>query len=679
MPVTCFLITLSFASRIVGSPIPSTTKSQARPHPASLIFVALAILAALAILSIIKHFYSKKRRAGIPHTSDSQTSSAYCQPFPSLANSKYRSSIAATEFAHRNSADTVSTNEKNAYILGLFGSPTWETQLKLKSEVNSASLSNDRQSTSQLHTQFRHHHSWVSQNALDISCNNSVAPNGLVLDDDICETVRVSKASNFHQQCHPGETNDPHPQSQYLPSGMQDWLSPSEMVKKHGTRSSGRSGRISNSQRPKTSGKRWQSDASMRLVDNVRGTEATLPLSLTSKHNSSSASLPNVFQHRLNLQWSLNSERPSCSGITNDPFSSAANASSIILPNPSLVHISRPYSLAAKDNKIAFKVDETGGLLCRSRDSRLYQELLPVLKPLDVFSSTAKINQMAVSASPDFQVPRYQHNTPQPPSPIIRPLDPNSNSHSLSMLHFSEPILSSSTISPSVTVIRNRSKQQSKSKTPSRSKRISSAGPSPLRTMILPNENTESDTASIHLGGKENNTSHNCRSGFNAQIISDEQETKGDIASSDIKLLFNSFNARSSRFGEFSSIDEEAKSCDTSKLHISLDKEALRASIHANDASTIISYICEDSASSSAQDPLGLSKEIDIGLEGPECLNQHSRDTLFVDYNNGAAHENAFDFVSFWEEADRLEQEDLGYDFLIIAPSGTVISRKSVF
>lgn len=612
----------------VSAPLPSTRQ------PASVIYVVLAILIVLAILAIIKYFYMKDRRAKPVNLFSNTSRGYYDDPFS--VNSYCRSSTSfhgATEISENQCA-----NNKIGFLVGFLGSPAWET--KISSEVDSATWKqrNNYSFAYQLHTQSRQRFSqpyqseWKSPSILPRR-SSSVSDGGTRI------TMRLSKSSSLNLPKRPQKSHDGLPRRLSLqlrgPNRPTSSAPSIEDVSGNKSRSNSRSRRKRSLRGLKMSNNNGSNGISPSLVKDTKAMVIPLPRSPVFS-SSSPLFLSNPFppKFRTTPSRKLVSHLPSLP--VTDPFSSGANASSNT-PVPSNIEISRPFPLLPRVNyDFILKSDPHDSMKGRSRDSRLYQELLPLLKPLDVYAS-----------APEDKQPGTLPASHRALSSAACPANCASGSCSLPPLQHS-PLLSSAPVFPQKAVLsKPRSKLKSTNDAQARARRSSSLGPSPLRAMILPDASSGSDIGSPCLDRNDKE---------NQPLVPSKQSSRRNLTA-------GAFGVRSSECGELGElpVDQEFGS--------QFDSECMRARMNAEKASSILlsmsreqegtkrsstrSKNTRESATSKSRswEP---SKEVDLGLLG---LDRFIGDGS-TDGGVGGKDDSEIDFVSFWQEARSLDEDE---------------------
>ncbi|KIM91766.1 hypothetical protein PILCRDRAFT_811043 [Piloderma croceum F 1598] len=613
----------------VSAPLPST---------ASVIYVVLAILIVLAILAIIKYFYMKGRRSKSINLFSNTSHAYYDDPFS--VNSYCRSSTSfhgAAEISENKCA-----GKNTGFLVGFLGSPAWET--KISPEVDSAAWKqrNDYSFAYQLHTQSRQRFSQPYQPQWK-SPSTSSRRSSSVGDGRTRITMRLSKSSSLNLPKRPQKSHDPLPRRLSLPS--RGTKRPTSSVSSIGDVSRNRSRSNSRSKRKrslrglKTSKNSASNGISPSLVEETEATVFPLPRSLIFS-SPSPLFLSNPFPPRFRITPSRKPVSPLPSLPVSDPLSSAANTSSTNIPVPSNIEISRPFPLLPRVTyDFILKSDPRDSMKGRSRDSRLYQELLPVLKPLDVYTSAPENKQPTQS---DAMSASYRAL-----SSVACPTNCASGSCSLPPLQNS-PLLSSAPVCVQKAVLpKPRPKLKSTNNAHARARRSSSLGPSPLRTMILPDASSGSDIGSPRLDKNDKE---------NQPLAASNQSSRRNLTA-------GAFGVRSSECGELGElpVDQEFAS--------QFDSECIRASMNAEKASKILLSISREqegtkristrskntreSATSKSRswEP---SKEVDLGLLG---LDRFIGDGS-TDGGVGWKDDSEIDFVSFWQEARSLDEDE---------------------
>jgi len=570
----------------------------------------------------------------------SNTSHSYYEPFS--VDSYCRSSTsfhASTEISDK--------NKTTGFLTGFFGSPAWET--KISSEVDSAAWRqrNNYSFAYQLHTQSRQRSSQPYQPQWK---SPSISPprSSSVVDGGTRITMRLSKSSSLNLPKRPQKSHDPLTRRLSLPlkGTKRSTYSEPSIGDASGSRSrsSSRSRRKPSLGGLKASNNSTSNHISPSLVQGTAAQGLPLPRSPVFSSSSSPLFLSNPFPPMFKTTSSRNPVSPLPSLPVTDPFSSAtaaaANTSSTTIPLPSNIGISRPFPLLPRVNyDFILKSDPHNSMQGRSRDSRLYQELLPVLKPLDVYTSVSENNQPTQSDT----LPASR----QALSSVACPTSCVSGSCGLPPLQ-KPPLLSSVPVfSQKVVLPRHRTKQKSTNDAQARARRSSSLGPSPLRAMILPDASSGSDIGSPCLDRSDKE---------NQPLVASGQNSRKNLTS-------GAFGVRSSGYGEFGelAVDQEFGS--------QSDSECLRASMNAENASKILlnmsreqegtgrscsrSKINRESATSQSRswEP---SKEVDLGLLG---LDRFIGDGS-TDGGVGGKDDSEIDFVSFWQEARSLDEDE---------------------
>jgi hypothetical protein len=619
-----FLVLLAVVGYAVASPI--SKRSDSSTQPASVIYVVLAILIILALLAIAKHLYMKNRRATSIHLS-SITSRNYYDPFSidSYCRSSTSLPLGSEKECHSNKA---------GFFVGLLGSPAWET--KVASEVDAA-VRKQHQDCSfnyQLHAQSRQRSSQPYQQQ---RTSPSILPprppssgNG-----DWHTAVRLSKSSSLNLPKRPPKSHDPLLRRFSLPSRVVKRSAPSiPEVSDKQSRSGSRSER-KRSRGLKIAKNHISKGASLRMADATGDMDLPISRSPVYSPSSSPLFLSNPFPPKFKSRISSKPLCPLPSLPMSDPFSSAANASSTSIPLSTTVPISRPFPLLTKADYHSTSSVSHNTMKGRSRDSRLYQELLPVLKPLDVYAHVPETNQHFQSKQSD--------SLPATRQALVSVSYPTNCA--LPSLPASPPVSSVPILAQKAVLAKPRTKQKSKNDAQARARRSSSLGPSPLRAMILPDVSSGSDIGSPRStrDDKENYPTQN-------QNRHSHSSRTSDLA------------------GEFGELSGKLSDIYISDQGPTSDSEFIRASMNAEKASKILLNMArerEDAEGRSARSK-GLSNsstsrsrswepfnEVDLGLLGLDRFVGETQNC-----NDGMQGDSEIDFVSFWEEARLLEEEE---------------------
>lgn len=134
-----------------------------------------------------------------------------------------------------------------------------------------------------------------------------------------------------------------------------------------------------------------------------------------------------------------------------------------------------------------------------------------------------------------------------------------------------------------------------------------------------------------------------------------------------MNVTADSFHPRSPVYDEFGAFSRKPyDELPVQTQATSQDSETLRASMNAKHASLIMSNIVRTSTpSKSLPSSLEPTKEVDLGLIGLDRFRLRDEEGRFVgvggEENNEKVDDSEIDFVSFWEEAKLLEEEDKRY------------------
>ena len=627
---TCsFLVPFALFRYALASP---TSKPQSDGQPTNVIYVVLAILIVLGMLAIVKYFYMKSRKATCIHLS-SKTSSNYYDPF-SLESSS------ASLQTGSDVSEQQSGNDKSGFMVGLLGSPAWETKIQSRVDAVACKQHLNSSFTYQLHTQSRQRSFQPYQpqwKAPSIS-----PPKHPSAGDGNCRgAIRLSKSSSLHLPKDTRISHDPRPRRLSLPSRGRKRSAPSDHSNGDGSskrsRSSSRSTRKRSVLGLKTSRNIISTGASPRMMDETGDTDNQMARSSVFSSSSSPLFLSNPFPPRFKARTSRKPVSPLPSLPTPDPFSSAENASSTSIPSP--IQISCPMPLRPQPDRDSIPVPNDS-LKGRSRDSRLYQELLPVLRPLDVSAPAQVSNQYMPPKKPDFPPA-----TRQPLSSITHATNCTAGTCTLASLKTSPPISSVPILAQKAVSAKPRTKQKSKNDPQSRARRSSSLGPSPLRVMILPDASSSGSDILVR-SDKENHRTH---------CADDLRPVK---SSERVDMRYSGFG----EFGELSGKHSLARVVDQDPK---LNCESTRASMNAKKASKILLSIpreregaggpntSPDTSQPSPRRSWSQSREVDLGLLGLDRFIGASKDC-----SDGMKDDSEIDFVSFWEAARLLDVED---------------------
>ncbi|KAF7976468.1 hypothetical protein HWV62_6729 [Athelia sp. TMB] len=364
-----------------------------------------------------------------------------------------------------------------------------------------------------------------------------------------------------------------------------------------------------------------------------------------------------------------------------DPFSGDVGAPSTnipLVPSPGdvqRIQISHPIPLRPKPVNLI--EEEPNPMLGRSRDSQLYMELLPVIKPLDI-STKAKSSAGSspspvsrdilalknVGSSLNFQSGNSDFESRKAPSPPMQT---------------SPPLSSIPSFAQKAVFVKQKPRARQRTRS---SRRSVSVGPSPLRSMILPEASSGSEIGSPRVKGKEN--------------------TSPDPALSDV---------RASGFGEFGNLPPGARGMmhpysnpdaaeNSYRVHqvrfehhqehqAHFEQESLRASANADMASQALRNIVravdttpsgsvrvkrdsihsKDSRSSAVRssNSWDSSREaVDLGLLGLDRFKWNADRSNVSEGAEGQTEEascgdgngksdSEIDFASFWEQARIIE------------------------
>lgn len=638
----CALILLSFSRSIFASPIPPSSSSD-QAHPAALVFAVLGVLLVIAALAIIKCIYINSRRVRATQVA-SLSSSGYYEPFS--IDSYCRSSLSLNLGSQ--SSSKASLTEKSGFFIGLLGSPAWET--KIQAGVYTAAR-RQRQDSSVV---YQHSTPPLPlspkpiRSKQDILHSNSLSESR----DKYCRPARLLRASSLKL---PGGLEKEKALdlrrvlfpflSQERKRTLSFELSDVDAAIKQRRASSGGTMKRISTRQPKACEKGWQNEASLQLTDAPNRSRVSLSsFRVTSDSSSPFRSNPLSPVCRIKSSPRSSTNFTLQSTVTGVPLSSATNASSSnVLLSPAPV-ISRPYPLSVNKKSVAapdLKLLPKDGMYTSSRDSRLYLEILPVLKPLDICTEPSE---------PSLDTP------PVTGLNIDLAMDNNISVRKLSSLEISPPLHS---VSPSTLPLNSKlvisplvkiKNTHARKKVPIRPQRPPSVGPSPLRTMIIPNASSTSDTSSIGSTKKKNTS--------NTKIFSKSHRVLRSLPST-TNVISNVYRPHSSEYDEFGAFSRKPYfEVPVQTRRTSQDSEVLQASTNAKHASLIMSNMIRTSTLSKSP-----SKQVDLGLIGLDRFRLRDEDGRFVgvEGKSGKVDDNEIDFVSFWEEAKLLEEDDRRY------------------
>ena len=421
-------------------------------------------------------------------------------------------------------------------------------------------------------------------------------------------------------------------------------------IKQRHTSSGGAIKRIS-SRQPKTCENGWQNEPPLRLTDAPDRSMVSLSSFRVTSDSSfplfRSNHFPPVCQTKSSPKSSANFTPQSTATRVLLPSTTNVSSSSLLLSPVPAIYRSYPLSIS---NKLAVIPDPKGlpkdGIYTNSRDSCLYLEILSILKPLDICTepSPPPLDTPPVTGSSINPMHGYVSVRKASSLEISPPL------HSVSPSTL--PLNSKLVVSPLVKI----KNTQARKVVPARPRRPSSVGPSPLRAMILPDASSTSDTSSVG-STKQRNTS-------NANFFSKSHRILRSLPST-TNIIFDDFRSRSfgyDEFGTFSRMPYCEMPLQTRRKF--QDSEAVQASMNAKRASLIMSnVVCTSTPSRSSLISLECSKQVDPGLIGLDRFGLRDGEGHFagVEGNSGKVDDNEIDFVSFWEEAKLLEEDDERY------------------
>lgn len=717
---------------VAASPIPaqSSTHAHAHAHASSLIFIIVAVLVALAFLSITKCLYVRHRRKIVSGSSSSQYHSrSYYAPFSIESYCRSSSGTLPTAVAAVNKEDlslsltSTTTTASNGhftgsgFFVGFLGSPAWETSFSFQAgscpalnlpnpvynwnqQSNSDALSMSIYQTQAIDQAGQPSSALLKSKSPKYRYKSASLPSVVNKNiDDAHVSIRRRSLSkswslNYKLPKHPESVHypsRPRPRHRHsLPSSVRarqhsapSMVSAGESnTEKKSGPSNGRSRSIS-ACRQKSTG---ITDTSLRLVDPIIDvSEVPLPLSPAF----STSNIKSKPSHILKPKIKRIPAPPEPLAVhsrssTPDPFSSAANASSTIIPPPSprSVEISHPFPLAYLPQIMSgAKSQAANTKQGRSRDSELYQELLPVLKPLDVNASPAELNRQNRNQSTirDFKFLSQARPVPDT-SETLEPDTPRNtnfisaparliNNNSNNSIQTSSP-LKSVPITPisrnaaavvSQPLLVNPKPQRAFRATDGHSKARNSVvfGPSPLRMMILPDasSSSESDIRSSHASSLARNESRNGGGQSDKNKKNDKENSCPTVGGTRVNELIRksfwsgsgsgSFNSRSSGPGEFGEFSWKNEIYDGNGG--ASDDESIRASMNAGKASSVLlDLLQEQERGSVGRIENSAVDEIDLGLTRFTSAHGDSGGPLDIDQ---------IDFVSFWEEARLLESD----------------------
>lgn len=475
---------LLFASFVSASPLSSSQNYAAGPCLA----VILTLLLLLVLLMISKHLYMKHRRINSIYTRSRLVSS---YPGSFAIDSYYR---ASTSFIRSTTESMTEKTEKIGILVGLFGSPGWET--RVKPSVDKAAWKEQQQASFmyQLHTESRRRQNSHSRSQTQ---NSSIPENRSILGIGRHSSFSLSNVTDtralYSLQDGTGQTRSRSlrlPSKAYraqmprrfsLPSVSRKDVSDALQRTRHSSLKSTKSRR---SDASKTS---LLGTASLRLVPQTNGLDLPLPLS---PKQCSPTILPNLTPPASTYNpKSIHDIVPPL-----PPLPLLRQLSSVVTaPNnegdgsmsPPVPFISHPYALAQNPKR---KPKETP-----QNQSELVSE--------SIYSRAVSTAGQYFKPTPPSRATKLDYQIPAPRPPLT------SLNHSINFTPLEIPFPSynlspplPNSPAPPVTPVIIAPILKVKTSRPARPRRSTTIGPSPLRTMILPDS---SDSESVSQPANE--------------------------------------------------------------------------------------------------------------------------------------------------------------------------------
>jgi len=632
------------------------------PSGSACLAVLLTLVVILSLLVAFKHAYMKQRRIETAHTR-AQSSTPGCS---FAADSYYRST---TSFLP--SVGSINPeHEKAGFLVGFLGSPAWET--RVKSTVGKDVWREHKQSSFmyQLHTESRRR-KYSQLRRSSVRGMGSLVNIGQPGSSSISNTIdsRVLCQGRSRSLCLPtypakaqiGLPNTSTPRRFSLPSVGRKEIYGVLQQKRHSSLKRARSGRSD------ISGTFLTGNTSLRLVETMAGLDLPLPLSGDQQHSLIASPLPSlsptgVINAKSNSRFTRTSIPPL------PPLPSADYSSSSLMPasvglstlhSPAPIHISHPYALVPNS-----KYSSQGSLPTQTAPKSLHH---------CAFSAASEPFRSSPPATPksDSKLPVISR------LPLAAVMSSTLNFSSLEMSFPSPsflPALSSFPCPPTTSLTIAKPKVKAKHLS-ARVRRSPTIGPSPLRTMILPDPSDTELGRYTHPEANKENTDfkerpssiHNAyanlglglptsRSGMETRLDKCKRRQSGmpehrisqDEDGGGPNILL----------GIIRELVEETSDWDASLFMDANFKSMIR------DSGIVPSKGTEDKVKSSGAADLAdsrnkmsteLSEELDLGLLGLDIIrNEDSNCSGSAKYVEGSE----IDLVSFWGEGGWVDGND---------------------
>lgn len=635
---TCFLVPV-YAQPTVASPV----KAIVTPSCSVYLSVLLTLFFVLSLLLIIKHIFMKRRRA----------KSAHNQPQPYALGCSF-----TVDSYHRSSASVLPSpscldmeRKKSGLMIGFFGSPAWETRrVKFKKYEQSSFMY-------QLHTESRRHRSSRPRSTVHGSASILDARQSRPLSvSNIVDSRALYEIQDATGQKRSLSLRLPKPPSKAhtSPSNIKTSRRFSLPILHRRRPSSLKS---TKSRRSDASASSFPGNSSLRLVETSKILEPPLPLSPQAQPYLSAAasvhptdSKTSTHQHRSFIP-PLPPLPPLPWGISSSQYPQPTSTD-LQKPTFAPIHISHPYALAKNPKQT----------LQKTVMSSFDPQALPSLAN----TYTSDLPPAAVLKA-DCQSPTVPRH---PFASVIRQLEIPLPSPTLT------PNLSSFPCPPISTVVSPIIKR--KTSPPSiRVRRSPAIGPSPLRTMILPDPSfTEitflqaSDKENIRTKDRPTSSistySHlgleypHSRSGTGGESESEEYPSgsaRGGAKSAINRIRSNGSERRVSKTGDddpnvllgiIRELVEETNEWDSSLF---VD-ENFKAMIESSRG--LSSVNAGNDRYNWAETAGGRSVEVDLTLLGLDIFRSdgpsHAEETGLTNHAERPGEGSMF--VSFWEESD---------------------------